>query len=105
MLGRLGYKFTKKKNPNKGIMSTSLGLIATCSICLAVYLAYLNKGIALPQYGMVLFLSLIFSVTGLVLGIISCTEKDIYRFFPVLGVILNAIAVSMCAAILYIGIG
>lgn len=104
MFGKLGYKFTKKKNPNKGIMSTSLGLISTISVCLAIYFAYLNKGVALPQYGMVLFLSLLFSMAGLVLGIISCMEKDIYRFFPVLGIVLNAIALFMCGAILYSGI-
>lgn len=104
MFGKIGYKFTKKKNPNKGIMSTSLGLISTVSVCLAVYLSFLNKGTALPQYGLVLFLSSLFSIAGLVLGIISCTEKDIYRFFPVLGVTLNAIAVFLCGAILYSGV-
>lgn len=104
MFKKFGYKFTKKKNPNKGIMATSLGIIATTSICIAVYLAYMNKGIAIPQYGMVTFLSFIFSMVGLVLGIVSIMEKDIYRLFPVIGIVFNSIALFMSGSILYLGV-
>lgn len=101
---RIGYKFTKKKNPKKGIMSTSLGVISVVSVCLAVYLTYLNEGAALAQYGSVVLLSGIFAITGLVLGIMSCLEKDIYRLFPIVGVVLNSITLLMSGFILYVGV-
>lgn len=104
MFKKFGYKFTKKRNPNKGIMSTSLGVIATASICIAVYLAYLNQGNAIPQYGMVTCLSFVFSVLGFVLGIASIMEKDIYRFFPIMGIVFNSIALLMSTSILYLGL-
>lgn len=101
---KIGYKFTKKKNPQKGIMSTSLGMISIVSVCLAVYFTYLNKGTALAQYGSVVLLSGIFAITGLVLGIMSCLEKDIYRLFPIIGIVLNSITLFMSGFILYVGV-
>ena len=44
-------------------------------------------------------LATIYSLIGLILGILTLREKDIYRIFPVLGTILNVVAlggVSFC---------
>ncbi len=104
MFHKKGYKFTKKKNPIQGVMAFILGAIAIGSIVLAVYLTYRNKGVAPMQYGTVILLSLIFAVIGLVLGIRACLEKDIYRFFPVMGIIGNSLAVLAGGFILYLGV-
>ena len=104
MFHKIGYKFTNKKNPQQGIMASILGAIAMSSVGLAIYLTYLNKGVAAMQYGTVILLSLIFSIIGLVLGIRSCMEKDIYRLFPVLGIILNSVTVLAGGFILYLGV-
>lgn len=104
MFHRPGYKFTNKKNPQQGIMASILGTIAIVSVGLAVYLTYLNKGVAPMQYGTVILLSLIFAITGLVLGIRACMEKDIYRFFPIWGIILNSITLLAGGFILYLGV-
>ena len=61
MFHRPGYIFTDKKNPERGIMSAILGVIACVSVCLAVYLTYQNKGAAPMQYGSVILLSMVFS--------------------------------------------
>lgn len=104
MFHRIGYKFTNKKNPQQGIMASILGVISLASVVLAVYLTYQNKGVAPMQYGTVILLSLIFAITGLVLGIRACMEKDIYRFFPVSGIVLNSITVFAGGFILYLGV-
>lgn len=98
------YIFTDKKNPQKGIMSAILGMIAAVSVFLAVYFTYLNGGSAPMQYGCVILLSLIFSIIGMVLGIKAFTEKDIFRFFPIVGVVLNALSIISGGFILYIGV-
>ena len=85
-------------------MASILGVISIASIVLAVYLTFQNKGVAPMQYGSVILLSLIFALVGLGLGIRSCLEKDIYRLFPVLGIILNSIAVLAGGFILYLGV-
>ena len=104
MFHRPGYKFTNKKNPEQGIMASILGTIAIVSVGLAVYLTYLNKGVAPMQYGTVILLSLLFAIVGLVLAIRACMEKDIYRLFPVLGIILNGITILAGGFILYLGV-
>lgn len=104
MFQKKGYKFTKKKNPQQGIMASILGVISNVSIVLAVYLTYQNKGVAPMQYGTVILLSLIFALVGLGLGIRSNLEKDIYRLFPILGILLNSIAVLASGFILYLGV-
>jgi hypothetical protein len=84
-------------------MSFILGLIAVSSICIAVDLTYKNSGQALMQYGAAVLLALIYSVIGLVLGIRSLKEQDIFRLFPILGIIFNALAIIAVGAILYFG--
>ena len=101
---RIGYKFTNKKNPQQGIVSAILGAISLVSVILAVYLTFKNKGVAAMQYGTVILLSLIFAITGLVLGVRACLEKDIYRLFPVLGIALNILVVLSGGFILYLGV-
>lgn len=104
MFHKTGYKFTNKKNPQQGIMASILGAIAMISVGFAIYLTYLNKGIAPMQYGTVILLSLIFAIVGLVLGIRACMEKDIYKVFPILGILLNSMTILAGGFILYLGI-
>lgn len=98
-----GYIFTDKKNPRWGIMSTLLGLIAVLSVAAAVYFTYLENGAAPMQYGMVILLSVIYSMIGMVLGVRSLLEKDIFKLFPIMGIVLNVIAVIEGGFILYLG--
>lgn len=104
IFSRQGYIFTDKKNPRLGIMSTILGLIAVVSVAAAVFFTYRDKGDAPMQYGMVVFLSVVYALTGIVLGIRALLEKDIFRLFPIMGIALNVTAVLECGAILYIGV-
>lgn len=104
IFGKTGYIFTDKKNPKWGIMASVLGLIATVSICIAVYFTYLDKGAARMQYGAAVLLAMIYAITGLVLGIRSLMEKDIFRMFPILGIVLSLLAVIAGSIILYLGV-
>ncbi|MDE5697343.1 MAG: hypothetical protein K2I96_08040 [Lachnospiraceae bacterium] len=104
IFGKEGYIFTDKKNPKWGIMSTILGLVAGISICLAIHRTCLNEGTALMQYGAVVLLAMIYAAAGLVLGIRSLMEKDIFRIFPVIGIFLNILAVIASVTILYLGV-
>ncbi|MDE7014319.1 MAG: hypothetical protein K2P19_06535 [Kineothrix sp.] len=100
-----GYIFTVRKHPEKGIMSTILGVLSLISIGAAVYLTYSHGGSAKPQYGAAVFLVTLFSLAGLVLGILSRIEKDNYYLFPHLGIGLNVLSLGAVSFILYAGIG
>lgn len=101
---RSGYIFTVRKHPEKGIMSTILGIMSVLSVVAAVYLTYRNGGDAKPQYGAAVFLVTLFSLAGLALGVLSRVEKDNYHLFPHLGIGLNALCLAMISFILYAGI-
>ena len=98
-----GYKFTNKKHPEKGIMSTILGIISLVSVGAAVYRTYLAKGEASTNMGVVGLMITIFSVTGVVLAYISKKEIDKFMFFPYLGMLLNILALGCISMILYAG--
>ena len=97
------YKFTNKKHPEKGIMSTILGIISLVSIWMAIYQTFLARGEATTNMGVVGLMITIFSGTGLVLGYISKKESDKFMFFPYVGMILNLLALGCISVILYAG--
>lgn len=103
ILSKNGYIFTDKKHPKWGIMSSILGLIATTSLCLAIHFTYLNGGTAPMQYGAVVLLAISYAIAGMILGIRSLTEKDIFRFFPICGIVLNSLAILGGCIIVFLG--
>lgn len=105
MRRRKGYKFTDKKNPVKGIASLLLGVIALGSLVLAIYLTFQNQGVAPLQYALAVILSIIMALGGLVCGIMACTQKDIFKLFPVTGIVFNILALLLGGFILYMGLG
>ena len=98
------YVFTDKKHPEKGVLSAALGLISVVSICLAVFKSYENGGQAEPRYGVAVMFCLLYSIAGLVLGIMSRMEKDIFRLFPNLGIILNVLSLIWVGLLLYFSV-
>lgn len=104
------YKFTNKSHPLKGIMSAVLGMIALVSMFLAIYLTYLdgmdsvNDGTARMQYGLAVLLAFLMAFAGEITGLVANTEKDCYRFFPKLGLLLNSAALFVGVYILCAGI-
>lgn len=97
------FIFTNKDHPKKGIMSSILGILSIVTFITAVYLSYRGKGESSARYGAAGVLASVFMLVGLGLGIYSCTEKDRFRFFPILGIILNGAAFFILSLILYAG--
>ena len=50
------------------------------------------------------FTAIAIKVVGMVLGILAMLEKDIFRMFPVLGIVLNSLTLIAGCVILYIGV-
>ena len=103
MRKRKNYIFTNKKHSQKAIMSVILGIISVISLGMAVYLTYLKDGEAANGYGLTGLLAAVFSLVGLILGIITVGEKDYYKLFPWLGIFFNLIALGIVSIILYLG--
>lgn len=97
------YIFTNKKHSNKAIMSTILGVISLVSLGIVTYLSYSQGGVMHGGYGVTGVLATIYSLIGLILGILTLRDKDIYRIFPILGTVLNFIALGGISFLLYLG--
>lgn len=80
-----------------------MGVISLLSLGIVVFRAYLSAGEAAVGFGFTGLLAMIFSIVGLCLGIVTVREKDYYRLFPVLGIILNLLALGSLSLILYAG--
>ncbi len=103
MMARRNYIFTNKKHSQRAIMSTILGMISTASLGIVVYLTYLRDGAATVGYGVTGLLATLFSLVGLGLGIVTIRDKDYYRLFPRLGIVLNLVALGSISLMLYLG--
>ena len=88
---RRHYIFTDKRESKKGILSAMLGAMSLISVFLTVYFTWQNHGTAYVRYGVVTLLCLIFSVAGLVIGIMAKLEEDKFYLFAWIGIVLNAL--------------
>lgn len=100
---RKNYIFTNKRHSKRAIMSTILGLISSVSLGIVLYLTYLSGGNAPLSYGMTGLLAMIFSLTGISLGILTVQEQDNFKLFPVMGIILNMATLLILAFIVQLG--
>lgn len=100
---RRNYIFTNKRYSEMSIMSAVLGVISLGALIAAVYYTFLAGGEAMVGYGVTALLAAIFSVVGLVLGILSKLEKDKFYLFSYIGIVTNAVAVISITFIIYVG--
>jgi len=104
MARRKGFIFTNKKHSDKAIMSIILAIISIISLIIVVYLTYRRGGEALEGYGFTGILACLFALAGLFLGISAVREKDRYRRFSILGLVLNVLVLAWIGFILYLGV-
>ena len=97
------YIFTNKRYSEKSIMSAILGAISLGALIAAVYYTFLAGGEAMVGYGVTGLLAMIFSIVGLVLGVLSKLEKDKFYLISCFGIVTYALAVISIIYIIYIG--
>lgn len=97
------FMFTNKEHTLKGIMATILGMISLLSLGYIIVNSYRNAGQVPLQYGAVAFLTMLFAFAGIVLGVLSKSERDKFYFFSYLGIVLNVLVLAALSVILYAG--
>lgn len=85
-------------------MATILGVISNLSLAVVIYLTYVQQGEAKQGYGVTGFLVAVFSLTGLIMGIYTAMQRDRYKFFPWLAIVLNTVAVLVIGGVVYAGV-
>lgn len=102
-MGKRNYIFTDKKHAEPAIMSVILGVISLAAMALVVYLTYKSDVEAPNGYGYTGLLATLFTTIGLILGIVTVRDKNNFRLFPILGIILNIISFGFISLVLYFG--
>ncbi len=103
MWKKSSFMFTSKEHSQKGIMATILGVLSLASLVYIIYKSYINAGKVPQQYGAVAFLTMIFAFVGIVLGVLSRSDRDKFYFFSYLGIVLNVMVLATLSVILYAG--
>lgn len=97
------YMFTNRNHPLKGIMATILGILSIVTLTITIYLSYMGGGVSSARYGAAALLAVIFMIIGIGLSAYCLIEKDNFKLFPILGLILNIAAAVILSLILYAG--
>ena len=78
-------------------------MISIASLGYIIVNSYRNDGQVPLQYGAVAFLTMLFAFAGIVLGVLSKSERDKFYFFSYLGIVLNVLVLAALSVILYAG--
>ncbi|MBR5969798.1 MAG: hypothetical protein IK016_05550 [Lachnospiraceae bacterium] len=97
------FIFTDKKHPWRGIFSVVISVMSFSAVILAVVLTVRGTGGASASAAAGILLALIYAIAGLILGILSRLEREVYLLFPRLGIFLNAAAIVCIGGILFLG--
>jgi hypothetical protein len=96
--------FTNKKQSQRGILSSVLGVIALTGLTLAVFFSYRGRGAMNARYGLAAFFSFLIAIAGFVQGVRSKMEKDVFLMFPIFGIVSNLLVILGTMFILYAGV-
>lgn len=79
------------------------GVLSVVSLIALVYLSYLRGGQVPVNYGIAVILVLIFAIVGCLLGVFAWQEREKFKVFAIIGLVLNAVALMAVSGILYAG--
>lgn len=101
----LKYKFSVNTLSKRGILSAVCGLLSFFSLIGAMYIVLRDGGASNERLGAIGFVSSLFSVTGVILGIQSLDEEDTLKLIPWIGMISSLLAMISWGVVVYIGMG
>lgn len=95
--------YTDKKHAVKGIIATGMAALAFVLFGVIVFLSYKQRGQAQMWIGSVALFSILLSLVGLILGLMSFKGEDNYKLFSQLGSFCNVFVLVLWAMIYLIG--
>lgn len=98
------YIFTNKRHSTEAIGSVILGTVSLLGMIAAIYLSFREAGGTKPGYGLTGFLAVLFSLVGLILGILSFRKNDSFLLLCWMGTILNLLVLIGTGFIFSLGL-
>lgn len=103
MKKKRSYIFTNRKHTDQAIMSAILGMISVVATVMAIIFSYRQSLEGKVGYGATCLLATLFAVIGLILSVTQLVKKDVYRLFPVTGMMLNGAVLLAMGFLVYFG--
>lgn len=104
MLKRKHYKFTNKKTSRRGVGSTILFFCALAAIFYGIYLSFQAHGNGGTLVGVMGFGGLLLATAGLVLGLNSLKDEEVFHTFSWIGSVGNAVIWFFVLLLIMIGL-
>ena len=98
------YKFTKKKQSVRGIISTIYLVMALGLVVYAIVLSFKAKGNAGAEIGALGMEALLVSAAGIAMGVYGFKEEDVFLKFPWIGTVGNTIVCLFLLGTILVGI-
>ncbi len=102
MSGKRRVLFTTRKHPLPAVFSAVLGLITALSLAYAIVCSFLLGGDIPGRFGAAGAFCTLFSLAGIVIALYELRQPDVFKLFPVLGLILNGGGLVVLAFLLWI---
>ncbi len=83
-------------------MATILGGISILSEVYGVIGSYKLGGIVPSRFGMAIALACLYSLIGILLSLFTLRDRDAYKIFSILGVLLNGVVLLAAAFLLWL---
>lgn len=99
------YKFSNKSQSLGGVLSTLTGLGALACFSAGVYISFKKSGYAGLEVGALGLLTLMLSVIGTIIGLLSFKEDDKFYTLSWLGSLLGGIMTVLMLAVIFMGLG
>ena len=93
------YKFSNKKHPWQAQGSMILGIISLVSIITVIVFSFRQAGETKPGYGVTGLLAAIFTLAGLILGLVSFRQRESFRLLGILGCVINGLVLLSVGAL------
>lgn len=98
------YSFAEKKHSQRGLVSTVLGGISLVIFVVLSYLAYYLDGQGGTYMGAIGLTGAVFSLIGVILGLVSFSEQNTLFLFSKIGSILSGCMMAVWIFVILIGI-
>lgn len=103
MANFIGYKFSDKTHSGKGMLATGFGLASLVILIVLIAISGKLHGKGSIYLGSVGLVAVMFSVIGLIIGIVSFFEPNKYKLFSNIGAIFNIVILLIWTSIIMIG--
>ena len=97
------YRFTSNRHSRRGMLALIFGVISIVSFFLANVITIRNTEQMAERMGGAGLFATIFGIAGMVLGLISLKEEDVFPLLPRIGFAVSLISVLLWGLLVYVG--